>query len=86
MSKHTKALLKLCAKPPSANVKWDELKNVLVHLGYSYLPGSGSRRKFYNKEKDALIICHQPHPSPSVDKGCLADVADHLKTHGFLKE
>jgi hypothetical protein len=86
MSKHTKALAKLCAKPPSADIKWDELKNLLEHLGYTIMIGSGSRRKFYCKEKNALIICHEPHPSPSVDKGCISAVAEHLRAHGFIKE
>lgn len=86
MSKHSKALAKLCATPPAADLKWDELKTVLEHLGYVMLKGSGSRRKFYHREKDALIICHQPHPTPSVDKGCIADVTEHLRTHGFIKE
>lgn len=82
MTKHHKALKKLTAG--SANIKWDELKGVLEHLGYTMLNGSGSRRKFYHKAKDALIICHQPHPSSDVDKGCLAGVIDHLKANGFI--
>lgn len=85
MAKHHKVLDKLCAKPPAADIKWDELKGLLEHLGYTMLKNSGSRRKFFHKEKNALICCHQPHPSPDVDKGCIADVAEHLKTHGFTK-
>jgi hypothetical protein len=84
MSKHAKALAKLSAKPPPADLKWDELKAILEHFGYEMLKGAGSRRKFYHKEKDALIICHQPRPSPNVDKGCIADIAAHLKSHGFI--
>jgi len=84
MSKHQKALDKLCAIPPSSDIKLDELKGVLEHLGYTMLKGSGSRRKFYHKGKDALIVCHAPHPSPDVDKGCLADVIEHLKTNKFI--
>jgi len=84
MSKHSKAITRITTSPPPSNIKWDELKGVLEHLGYKMLNGSGSRRKFYHKEKDLLIICHQPHPSPDVDKGCITDVADHLKTNGFL--
>jgi predicted RNA binding protein YcfA (HicA-like mRNA interferase family) len=84
MSKHGKALAKICATPTPSNIKWDELKNALEHLGYEMLKGSGSRRKFFHKGKNALIICHQPHPSPDVDKGCVADVIEHLKTHGFI--
>ena len=84
MSKHQKALERLCATPPASDIKWQELKGVLEHLGYTMLKNSGSRRKFFHHEKKALIICHQPHPSPNVDKGCIADVIEHLKTNGFI--
>ena len=84
MSKHQKALAKLCATPPPSDLKWTELKAVLEHLGYKMLKNSGSRRKFYHSEKQALIICHEPHPSPSVDKGCVVDVVEHLRANGFL--
>lgn len=85
MSKHEKSLLKLCVKPVPADIKWEELKGVLEHLGYTLQKGSGSRRKFYHKAKDVLIICHQPHPSPDVDKGCVADVVEHLRTNKFIE-
>ncbi|MGZ5055192.1 MAG: type II toxin-antitoxin system HicA family toxin [Methylobacter sp.] len=84
MAKHTKALEKLKAIPPSSSIKWDELRGVLEHLGYKMIKNNGSRRKFYHKGKDVLISCHEPHPSPNVDKGCIADVIEHLKTHGFI--
>lgn len=84
MAKHEKALAKLCSTPPSSAIKWNELKSLLEHLGYVEKKGSGSRRKFYHKDKNALIICHQPHPSSHVDKGCIADVIEHLKTYGFI--
>lgn len=84
MGKHNKTLQKLCTKPIPADIKWNELKSVLEHLGYTMINGSGSRRKFYHKEKDVLIICHEPHPSPDVDKGCVADIVEHLKSQGFL--
>lgn len=84
MSKHQKALDKLCASPPASDIKWDELVSVLGHLGYRLLKNNGSRRKFFHKEKDLVIICHEPHPSPNVDKGCVADVVEHLKANGFI--
>jgi hypothetical protein len=49
------------------------------------LKNSGSRRKFFHREKQALIICHEPHPRPMVDKACVVDVVRHLKAYGFLK-
>lgn len=84
MSKHKKALDRLCAKPPPADLKWQEFKTALGHLGFEMLAGSGSRRKFFHRSKDVLIICHEPHPSPNVDKGCIADVVVTLKLHGFI--
>jgi predicted RNA binding protein YcfA (HicA-like mRNA interferase family) len=86
MSKHVKALAKLCASPTPASVRWDELRAVLEHFGYEVKHGSGSRRKFFHKQRDLLIICHEPHPSPEVDKGCVADVVAHLKANGFIQE
>lgn len=84
MSKHKKTLAKLSGESISANIKWTDLKGLLESLGYVMLKNSGSRRKFYNKDKDDLIICHEPHPSPDVDKGAIADIAEHLKSNGFI--
>jgi len=84
MSKHQKALDRLCATPSPADIKWQELKAVLEHLGYDLLKNTGSRRKFYHHGKKALFICHEPHPSPNVDKGCIADVVEHLRAYGFI--
>ncbi len=84
MSKHKKALEKLCVTPTPAGFKWSELQGVLTFLGYEMIQGSGSRRKFFHREKQIVIICHQPHPSPDVDKGCIDDVVEHLKKHGFV--
>jgi predicted RNA binding protein YcfA (HicA-like mRNA interferase family) len=86
MSRYSKALAKLAAVAAPADLKWDELRALLEHLGYKLMKGAGSRRKFYHEGKDALIICHCPHPSPNVDKGCVADVAAHLTAHGFIQE
>ena len=84
MAKHQKALEKLCATPLRSDLKWAELKGVLEHLGYTMITGKGSRRKFFHAGRNALIIMHQPHPLPNVDKGCIADVVEHLKFHGFI--
>ena len=84
MSKHEKSLRRLQANPPPSDYKWSDLVSVLKGLGYRLVTGSGSRRKFYNRERDLLIICHEPHPSPDVDKGCIVDVVHHLKTNGVI--
>lgn len=84
MSQHEKALLKLQKIPPPSDLKWDELKRILEQLGYHMVAGGGSRRKFYHTEKDALINCHEPHPSPNVDKGCIRDIVEHLKVYKLI--
>ena len=84
MSKHQKALERLCATPPPSDLKWSELKSVLERLGYEMLKNTGSRRKFLHREKKAIISCHEPHPSPNVDKGCVVDVVEHLRRYRFI--
>ena len=86
MSKHDKTLEKLRQRPINAGIKWTELKSLLIFLGYEVLKGKGgSSHKFYNREKDALFMCHKPHPSPDVDKGCANSLSEHLDFYGLLK-
>lgn len=84
MSKHQKALERLCSTPPPSDLKWNELKSILEHLGYEMLKNTGSRRKFVHRETRAVISCHEPHPSPNVDKGCVVDVVGHLRATGLI--
>jgi predicted RNA binding protein YcfA (HicA-like mRNA interferase family) len=86
MSKTDKTIEKLLRRPPPSDLKWDEIKHLLEGLGYEIKNGKGSRRKFYNKERDLLICCHEPHPSPDVDKGCIADIASHLIDNGLIEK
>ena len=85
MSKKSKALEKICKSPTPASVKWEELRTALEGLGYTVLNGSGSRRKFFHTETKDIISCHEPHPSPDVDKGCLDAVITHLREQGLVK-
>lgn len=85
MSKHQKALDKFCASPPPADLTWDEFLGVLKKLGFTkVLNGNGSRRKVYNPTTKHLIICHEPHPSPCVDKGCIVSTVEYLQEHNYL--
>lgn len=84
MSKLQKLLLKIASSPTPSNIKWEELKACLNGLGYELMRNDGSRRKFYNKHTNKLIICHEPHPRPEVDKGCINYIVDHLRENGVL--
>lgn len=84
MSKQNKAIEKLCREPTPANFKWVELVGLLTSLGYAEISGNGSRKKFFHKEKNVLISCHKPHPSPDVDKGCIVDIVKHLRENRLI--
>lgn len=85
MSKHGKTLARIQTKPTPADIRWDDLKNMLENMGFKYLKKSGSRRKFFHAQTQTLISCHEPHPDPCVDKGCVNDVVDILKVNGFIQ-
>jgi predicted RNA binding protein YcfA (HicA-like mRNA interferase family) len=84
MTRHSKTLERLTTKPTPANFKWADLVSVLQHLGFEQIKNTGSRRKFFHQGKNVLISCHEPHPSPNVDKGCINDIVDTLKNTGFI--
>lgn len=87
MSKHEKILAKLCRTPPPADLKWDELVSLLSSLGFDLHTGGksgGSRRRFIHRMTKQMILCHEPHPRPEVDKGCIVDVVSFLRDQGFI--
>lgn len=84
MSKHEKLLKKICAQPAPKDIKWEELKTVLEHLGYRMLNGAGSRRKFVHQTTKSLIMVHEPHPAPEVKAYALKQVVEQLREQGLL--
>ena len=53
----------------SGELSWNELTKLLYDLGFDKLQNgktSGSRCKFYNKDRNIMINLHKPHPSPYV--------------------
>lgn len=85
MSKHEKTLAKMCRKPVPCDIKWKDLTAALEYLGYELINGGGSRRKFYHRGIDRMISCHEPHPQPDVDRGCVSDIVEHLRANGLLE-
>lgn len=83
LGKHDKLRDKLKLRPPPSDVRWDELVALLESYGYKKLNGKGSRRKFHEPHSDALIICHEPHPSPVMDKGAIVAIDEHLGNRGL---
>ena len=87
MSRHKKTIQKIVSRPIPPDIKWSDFQGVLLFLGYEIVTAgktAGSRRKFYNKEKDSLILCHEPHNPAVVDRGCIKDVVQILKANGLV--
>ncbi|WP_439238888.1 type II toxin-antitoxin system HicA family toxin [Lonepinella sp. BR2919] len=61
MSK-TDLLQKLRKEPPPRNFTWEELKTLLIGLGFVEQQGNGSRVKFVHAELQYPISLHKPHP------------------------
>ena len=85
MAQAEKLLEKLRAKPTPNDFRWDELVVVLRHLGYVMLANKGSRRRFYNQEKDDMIQLHQPHPGSEVRPCYIKEIREKLEEMGLIK-
>lgn len=65
---------------------WDELKKLLLSLGYreSHVgKTSGSRVRFISDEYSPILL-HKPHPKPVIKMCMLKQVVEQLKKEGLL--
>ena len=85
MAQADKIIEKIKAKPAPNSIKWDELVVVLKHLGYTEITNSGSRRKFFNAEKNNMISLHRPHPGNEVKPCYIKDVRETLEEIGLIE-
>lgn len=84
MSKQEKLMIRFLSVP--SDFTWDELKKVLMVLGYSEIAKgktAGSRKKFIDKEKN-IILLHKPHPSNIVKKYAIKQTIENLVEKGKL--
>lgn len=84
MAKHDRTIVALKKRPVPSNIRWDDVVSLLKGLEFDLLKGGGSRRKFWNKNKDILIICHEPHPQSYIDKGCAKDICEKLEENELI--
>ena len=58
-----------------------ELESVLLQLGFEKDDKgktSGSRERFYNKDKQMQYLAHKPHPSSIIKEKALKDIVNYL--------
>lgn len=84
MAQADKTIERIKANPTPSNIKWHELAGLLEHLGYKVITNSGSRRKFYNAEKDNMISLHKPHPGNEVKPCYIREVRETLEGIGLI--
>jgi Lhr-like helicase len=78
--KHQKTVELLFMHPPSANLKWSDIKGLFKELGGEISEREGSRvgiRLFGERR-----VLHRPPPSPNTDKGAVASIRKWLEENG----
>jgi hypothetical protein len=63
---------------------WSELQSLLGAFGFNELRNHGSRRKFYQAERQCMIILHEPHPHKVLKAYAMKEVSQKLHEAGFL--
>ena len=79
--KHSKTLELIFKRPVSANVKWKDVTALLNDLGADIEQREGSRVAVLLN--GIVLHQHKPHPSPSMDKGAVADMLEFLTRCGY---
>lgn len=84
MSKLSKTIDHLLKKPK--DFTWEEAVTLMEKCDFEIIKNSGSRRKFYHKEKNILVNIHKPHPNNELKNYQVRDIIRALKTSGHIKD
>lgn len=76
-------LLKIIETKPK-NFKWNDVITLLSSLGYEQLKGDGSRRKFYHRKTENVLILHEPHPEKEIKSYAVKLIINSLKEIGAI--
>lgn len=66
---------------------FEELETLLYQLGFekdNKGKTSGSRVKFFNKDKRIQYLAHKPHPKSIIKEKALKDIVDFLTENDLL--
>jgi predicted RNA binding protein YcfA (HicA-like mRNA interferase family) len=85
MTQFDKLLLRFKSLP--SDFSWNDLKKLLEGLGFIEMATSktgGSRRKFFNKNRNIIISLHKPHPSPNLKEYAIKQILVKLKEEELI--
>ncbi|RLA57560.1 MAG: hexulose-6-phosphate synthase [Gammaproteobacteria bacterium] len=75
--KYRKTLEQIYRRPTSGNILWSDIESLLSALGAEISERSGSRVAIVLFGE--VRVFHRPHPSPTTDKGAIANIRQWLK-------
>lgn len=78
--KHKRTLESIFKTPVQANVVWEDIEKLFIHLGARIKEGAGSRLAVELNGVRAYF--HRPHPQKEADKGALVSVRRFLENAG----
>jgi hypothetical protein len=78
-----KTLSRIQEKPTRGDIRWDELRSLLMALGAEIYQGGGSRVQFVLRSK--VLRIHQPHPKKELKKYPVEAVRDFLVNTGIVE-
>ena len=85
MSKKEKLVQRLLMLPK--DFTFAELESLLIQLGFEIDnkgKTSGSRIRFYNREKQLQYLAHKPHPTLIIKPNALKDIVIYLHNNNLI--
>ena len=85
MTKKEILIERMCRLPK--DFTFAELETVLLQLGFEKDDKgktSGSRVRFYNKDKQLQYLAHKPHPANIVKEKALKDIVNYLTENKLI--
>ena len=85
MNKKEKLVQRLLMLPK--DFTFAELESLLIQLGFEIDNKgrtSGSRIRFYNREKQLQYLAHKPHPTSIIKSNALKDIVIYLQNNNLI--
>ena len=85
MSKKEKLVQRLLMLPK--DFTFAELESLLIQLGFEIDnkgKTSGSRIRFYNREKRLQYLAHKPYPTSNIKLNALKDIVIYLQNNNLI--
>jgi hypothetical protein len=79
-AKQRRVFARVFAHPTPANIRWDDIKSLLISLGAEISQRSGSAVAVELKGETAVF--HEPHPESNAPRGLVRAVREFLENAG----